>query len=329
MQDTVLFSGKPQRIIMPEHSIIKPKSLEKGDTIGVVAPASSFDPNNFARGVEKLKSLGYKVKYERCMFSRYWSKDGQDRKRAEQINRMFADKEVKAIFCAKAGYGSMDIIPFINKDIIRENPKIFVGYSDITALLLYLQKVGKMVVFHGPVISNEIHEGMSELTLDYLLSAITKHTSLGKLSFPTLKVIKPGKKSARLVGGNMTLIVNMLDTPYEIETKDKILFLEDVDEDLESIVKYLKAMKKAEKFKKMKGLVFGKMVNCFGSADKEEKARSIINGLFKDLDIPILYGFPSGHIAKRGEPRITLPLGLKATVNSKDLSVTINEMGVC
>ncbi|MBP7088535.1 MAG: LD-carboxypeptidase [Candidatus Omnitrophica bacterium] len=314
---------------MPEHSIIKPKILEKGDTIGVVAPASSFDPNNFARGLQKLESLGYQVKYERCIFSPSWSKDGQDRKRAEQINRMFADKKVKAIFCAKAGYGSMNIIPFIDKDIIRGNPKIFVGYSDITALLLYLQKVGKMVVFHGPVISNEIYEGMSDLTLGYLLNAIAKYASLGKLSFPTLKVIKPGKKSGRLVGGNMTLIVNMLGTSYEIETKDKILFLEDVDEDLDSIIKYLKAMKKAKRFEKMKGLVFGKMVNCFDSKDKEEKARDRINSLFKDLDIPILYGFPSGHIAKRGEPRITLPLGLKATVNSKDLSVTINESGVC
>jgi len=314
---------------MSESKIIKPKSLKKGDTIGVIAPASSFDFDNFKKGVKKLRSLGYKVKYERCIFSQYWSRRGHDRKRAEQINRMFAAEDVKAVFCAKAGYGSIDIIPFLDKKVVSENPKVFIGYSDITALLLYLQKISKMVVFHGPVISGEIYEGMSSLTLDYLLHSLTRPVPLGELTFSTLKVIKPGRNTGRLVGGNMSLIVDMLGTSYEIDTENKILFLEDVDEDLATIIKYLRTMQDTGKFKKLKGLVFGKMVNCFSNAAEEEKARNMINDLFQNLDIPILYGFPSGHIAKRGEPRVTLPLGLPVTVNSKKLSVTINESGVC
>jgi muramoyltetrapeptide carboxypeptidase len=314
---------------MLKSEIIKPKSLKKGDIIGVVAPASSFDIDNFKRGVKKLRSLGYKVKYERCMFSQYWSRSGHDKKRAEQINRMFSDQTVKAIFCAKAGYGSIDIIPFLDKDIISQNPKVFVGYSDITALLLYLQKIGKMVVFHGPVISGEMYEGMNGFTLDYLLQSIVRSAPLGRLTFPTLKVIKPGKSSGRLVGGNMSLIVDMLGTSYEIDTDESILFLEDIDEDLGSIIKYLDDMKKAGKFKKMKGLVFGKMVNCFDNDGEEEKAKAMISNLFRDSDIPILYGFPSGHVARRGEPRVTLPFGLPVKVDSKSLSISISESGVC
>ena len=308
----------------------KPKKLNKGDTIGIVAPASSFDIDSFKLGIKKLRSLGYKVKYERNIFSKYWSKSGYDKKRAEQINRMFFDKNVKAILCAKAGYGSVDIIPYLDESIIRENPKIFVGYSDITALLLYLQKISQMVVFHGPVVSGEIYEGMSSLTLDYLLHVITKNVPLGDLSFPDLKAIRDGIGSGLLVGGNMSLIADTLNTYHEIDANNNILFLEDVDEDLESIIKSLKMIKGVGNFKKLKGIVFGKMTNCFNNMAEEKIAKEKISELFNGLDIsiPILYGFPSGHIAKRGESRVTLPLGLPVTVNSEKLTVTIEESAV-
>ena len=153
---------------------IKPTRLKKGDTIGVVAPAWAFDVNNFLRGIEKFKMLGFKVKYDKIIFRKYWSMAGLDKERAEQINKAFADKEIKAIFCAKAGYGSIRILPYLNRKEIRNNPKIFIGYSDITILLLYLQKVARMVVFHGPLVCGEIYEGMNRLTLNFLLKAVTK-----------------------------------------------------------------------------------------------------------------------------------------------------------
>ena len=129
--------------------VVKPQRLKQGDTIGIVAPASSFDIDGFKRGVKMLRKMGYRVKYERSIFNKCWSEPGHNKQRGFQINRMFADKEVKAIFCAKAGYGAADIIPYLNKRTISRNPKIFVGYSDITILLLYLQKIANMVVYNG------------------------------------------------------------------------------------------------------------------------------------------------------------------------------------
>lgn len=308
--------------------ILKPLALRKGDTIGIVAPASSFDIDNFKTGTKMLRRLGYKVKYERCIFSKYWSKPGHDKKRAEQINRMFTDTQIRAVFCAKAGYGSIDILPFIDKQAVKENPKIFVGYSDITALLLCLQTVANMVVFHGPVISGEMYEQMHKLTLDYLLRVISEPKPLGSLRFPELKRIKPGKARGVLAGGNLSLIVSSFGTPYEIDINDKILFLEDIAEDLSTISNYLKQMKRMGRFNKVKGLVFGKMVDCCSDLDKEKSILDVIGGIFSDIDIPIIFGFPSGHIEKRGEPRVTLPLGAMVSIDADKLIVKINEAGV-
>ncbi|MDD3296934.1 MAG: LD-carboxypeptidase [Candidatus Omnitrophica bacterium] len=309
-------------------SKIKPPHLAKGDTIGIVAPASSFDADNFRRGIVKLRKLGYKVKYERAIFSKYWSRSGHDCKRAEQINRMFSDESVKAIFCAKAGYGSVEIIPYLDKKCIESNPKIFVGYSDITILLLYLQRIANMVVFHGPVVSGEIYEGMNQGTLDYLLRVVTNPQALGELRFSSLKVFKPGRAKGSLAGGNMSLIVQAMGTPYEIDTKDSILFLEDVSENLADIHKYLLFLQKEKKFEKVKGLVFGKMVDCWDDPMKENKFKKLINKVFCDYDIPVLFGFPSGHVEKKAELRVTLPLGVAVSLDSGELSVKIEEAGV-
>jgi muramoyltetrapeptide carboxypeptidase len=152
-----------------------------------------------------LQNLGYRVYYERTILNKCWSQPGHDKQRAYQINRMFENKEIKAILCAKAGYGSTEILPFLNKRIIRNNPKIFVGYSDITILLLYLQKIADMVVFHGPVVSDEIYDGMHQLTLEYLMALFNEPKPLGELKFPQLIAFKPGKATGPLVGGNMSL----------------------------------------------------------------------------------------------------------------------------
>jgi muramoyltetrapeptide carboxypeptidase len=309
-------------------SKLKPLHLAKGDTIGIVAPASSFDADNFRRGIVKLRKLGYRVKYERAMFSKYWSRSGHDHKRAEQINRMFSDESVKAIFCAKAGYGSFDILPYLNKKCIENNPKIFIGYSDITILLLYLQKIANMVVFHGPVVSGEIYEGMNQGTLDYLLRVITRPQALGELRFSSLKAFKAGRAKGCLAGGNISLIVQAMGTPYEIDTKDAVLFLEDVSENIADIRKYLLLLRKEKKFEKIKGLIFGKMVDCWDDPVKESQFREVVNEAFSGYNIPVLFGFPSGHAEKKAELRVTLPLGVAVSLDSGELSVKVEGAGV-
>ncbi|MFH1318059.1 MAG: LD-carboxypeptidase [Candidatus Omnitrophota bacterium] len=308
--------------------MVKPKCLNYGDTIGIVAPASSFDSDNFKKGIKQLRKFGYKVKFDREILSRYWSMPGHNIKRAEQINRMFADKDVKAILCAKAGYGSIDIIPYLDKKVIRNNPKIFVGYSDITVLLLYLQKIANMVVFHGPVVSGEIYAGMNQHTLNYLLRAIANPSALGRVTFPYLKSLKVGKGSGLIVGGNMTLIVATIGTPYEIDTDNKILFLEEVGEELEVISNFLKLIKRAGKFNKIKGLILGKMVHCYNRAGENRDMKNIVKEVFSEFDFPILYRFPSGHIKRKGELHFTLPLGVNVNVDSHKSVVFINDSAV-
>ncbi|MBC8473626.1 MAG: LD-carboxypeptidase [Candidatus Omnitrophica bacterium] len=307
--------------------IRKPQCLKKGDTIGIVAPAWSFDRHKFMRGVEKLRSLGFRVKYDRSIFSKYWSMAGYDRERAAQINRMFADRGVKAILCAKAGYGSIRTIPYLNKKVIRKNPKIFIGYSDITILLSYLYSVGRMVVFHGPVVSGEIHEDMNSITLHYLFKAITEPDTFGVSEFSTLKSLRTGRATGILVGGNMSLLVSAIGTPYDIDTGNKILFLEDVGEDMETIDHYLMHFKLAGKFKKIRGIVFGRMLGCVDRSGKKHNIRNVLYDILRDVKVPIIYGFPSGHRVPGGS-NVTLPFGVNVTVDSYKPELIVNESGV-
>ncbi len=307
---------------------IKPSHINRKDTIGIVAPASSFDPDNFKRGIKKLRKAGFRVKYERSIFSKYWSRPGHDKRRAEQINRMFADSQVRAILCAKGGWGSKEIIPYLDKDIIHANPKIFVGYSDITFLLLYLQSIANMVVFHGPVVSGEMFEGMNELTLDCLLRLISRPEALGAVTMPQLQALRPGVATGVLVGGNISSIVESIGTNFEIDTDEKILFLEDIEEDLLVIEKYSLRLREAGKLSRIKGIVFGRMVNCFEVAGVKRNTADILKGIFSDIEVPMLFGFPSGHIKEISDIHFTLPLGVQVTIDADKPALVINEAAV-
>jgi muramoyltetrapeptide carboxypeptidase len=307
--------------------INKPRRLQKGDTVGVVAPAWTFDIESFKRAIAELRALGFKVKYDNTIFKRHWSMAGYDLERAEEINCMFADRQVRAIFCAKAGYGSVRTIPYLDKKVISRNPKIFVGYSDITILLAYLQKIANMVVFHGPVLSGEFHPEMSRITLDYLFKCLNRPYPVGEMSFPSLKTIRGGKVTGLLVGGNLSLLVSAIGTPWGIDTDGKILFLEDVGEDLENIDELLLHLKFAGKLKKVKGLIFGRMLDCYDSSGRKYNIQDIIEEILDDIEVPIIYGFPSGHFRGRGA-NVTLPLGTSVTLDADKPSLTINEAAV-
>ena len=312
---------------LPRWRLKRPRRLNYGDTIGIVAPAWTFDIAKFKKGVEKLKNLGFKVKHSPTIFSKYWSMAGYDKERARQINQMFADKQVKAIFCAKAGYGSVRTIPYLDRTLIRANPKIFVGYSDITILLSYLYHTAQMVVFHGPVVSDEIHNKMNPFTLDYLLKVIMSPSPLGKLHFPSMKCLRPGKANGILVGGNMSLLISTMGTAYEINTDNKILFLEDIGEDLEVVDNYLMQLKLSGKFKKVKGIIFGRMVDCIDHSREKLTLKDTLRDILHGVNVPIIYGFPSGH-RTQGELNITLPLGISVTLDANKQSLIVTESAV-
>jgi muramoyltetrapeptide carboxypeptidase len=307
--------------------VVKPKRLEHGDTIGIVAPAWSFDQERFMKGVDYLRALGFRVKYDRRIFSKYWSMAGHDKERAEQINAMFADPEVRAILCAKAGYGSIRTLPYLDGKLIRRNPKAFVGYSDITALLSYLARVANMVVFHGPVVSGEIHADMNEGTLRSLLRALMNDEAQGKIMHPDMRCLRRGRAVGPIVGGNMSLLISTIGTDYDLETDGCILFLEDIGEDLEMIDNYLMHLKLAGKLRKVKGLVFGRMIDCRDDSGHLYTIEKILRDILTDVDVPILSGFPSGH-RMVGDLNITLPMGASVAIESSPPSLVIREGGV-
>jgi len=269
------------------------------------------------------------VKYDVMIFKKHWSMAGYDNQRARQINRMFADKTVKAIFCAQAGYGSIRTIPYLDKKIIKENPKIFLGYSDITILLSYIQNVGRMVVFHGPVVAGEMYNEMNNQTLEYLLKVLTEKEPLGEFDLPGIKCLRSGKAEGLITGGNLSLIINTVGTPYDIDTSGKIIFLEDISEDLEVIDRHIMHLKLAGKLKDIKGIIFGKMMDCIDFSGGKYSIKNVLDDILGSLDVPIVYGFPSGH-RKQGEVNVTLPLGVSVTIEagSDNSKIIINEAGV-
>jgi muramoyltetrapeptide carboxypeptidase len=306
---------------------ILPRPLKKGDTIGIVAPACYFDPQKFQKGVKYLKSMGYTVKYDPNIFKKYWSLAGKDNVRAKQINRMFADKEVKAIMCAQAGYGSIRTVPYLDRRILAKNPKIFVGYSDITVLLSYLAKTARMVVFHGPVVSSEIHKHMNAETLNSLIRVITQPRPLGEIKYRGIESLRPGKATGELIGGNLSLIIDTIGTPYDLNTNGKILFIEDVGEELEMIDSCLMHLKLAGKLKRVRGIIFGRMKDCVNFSGSQYSIKDVLNDMLQDVNIPIIYGFPSGH-REAGQPNITLPFGVSVTLDADNRKVIFNEPAV-
>ena len=321
------FIGYTLAMKRSKYGKILPKPLKKGDTIGIVAPACYFDPKKFQKGVKCLQNLGYTVKYDPNIFKKYWSLAGKDNVRAKQINRMFADKEVRAIMCAQAGYGSVRTIPYLERKILAKNPKIFVGYSDITALLSYLAKTARMVVFHGLVVSSEIHEHMNAETLNSLIRVIAQPKPLGEITNKKMESLRPGKATGELIGGNLSLIIDTIGTPYDLNTNNKILFIEDAGEELEVIDSCLMHLKLAGKLKRVKGIIFGRMKDCVNFYGSRYSIKDILNDILQDVDIPILYGFPSGH-REAGQPDITLPFGVSVTLDANKKKVIFNEAAV-
>ena len=218
-------------------------------------------------------------------------------------------------------------IPYLNNKVIRKNPKIFVGYSDITVLLSYIYSSVNMIVFHGPVVSGEISHKMNPETLKYLFNAISSTKPMGELKIPSIKMLRPGFVTGRLVGGNISMFMNMIGSPYDINTDGKVVFFEEVGEDKEIIDDYFIRLRLTGKLDNIKGIIFGKMTDCAGDGSSNNDLRSTLDDILGDINVPVVYDFPSGHVGVR-EFNCTLPLGVSVTVDADRQKVIINEAGV-
>lgn len=304
--------------------MIKPKRLKPGDTIGVMAPAGAVNPSEMAQGVDRLKEMGFRVALGRSVTKEFRYLAGTDRERAEDLNRMFSDPDIAAIVCARGGYGTARIIPFLDEGVIARHPKILVGSSDVTVLLNYLRQRFDWVTFHGPMVAPAFGKRPSILTDTWFRKILVEAQGEGPISVAGVKGLRGGQAQGPLVGGCLTLLCSSLGTPYEIQTDGTLLLIEDINEAPYRIDRMLTQLKAASKFRHVNGVIFGKMPECHPPAQSSYSLEDVILDRLGDQEFPILYGFPTGH----GEEQVTLPIGSLLRMDGDRAAVTILEPAV-
>ncbi|HVP43004.1 MAG TPA: LD-carboxypeptidase [Terriglobales bacterium] len=302
---------------------LKPAALQPGDTIGVVAPASPFNRESFERSCENLRRQGYKVLVPESVFGReapYFA--GTAEQRARDLQEMFRNPEVRAIICARGGYGSNYLLGHIDLEVLRRAPKIFMGYSDVTALLTWFHDAAGLVTFHGPMMNKDFasDDGVHASSLMAALGGASQW-NLG--SNAGLEALAPGETEGNLYGGCLSILVASLGTPYEIHTAGTLLFLEDVAAKPYQIDRMLMQLKLAGKFHGVRGIIFGEMLDCRQSEDQAYKLQDVVKRVVDDLGVPVAYGLRSGHVT---HSNVTLPLGVRAALHvGAEASLTILE----
>lgn len=310
--------------------MLKGRKLKFGDTVGFIGPSGAVRTEGaIERAVKETERMGFRVKLGESAGQKYGYLSGADEVRARDINAMFADPVVDAIICLRGGYGATRILDRLDYDLIRQNPKIFVGFSDITALHIAFLNECDLATFHGPMAtSNWASKPLDPFSLDAMYRAIMYAEPAGDLSNPPeyqRQTVNPGFAEGLLVGGNLTLIAASLGTPWEINTKDRILFIEEVGERTYSVDRMLTQLRLAGKFDDCAGVVFGDFADCpveypeFGLTLEE-----IIRDTVVPCKKPILSGLRCGHCT----PTLTLPLGVRCRMDADQRTLTVLENAV-
>jgi muramoyltetrapeptide carboxypeptidase len=303
-------------------SIVKPARLYPGDHVGIIAPASRFKKRGFLRGIDKLRYLGFEPVYSSKIFSYSKKRPQRYQEKAKELIQMINDPTIGAIFCAEGGYGSIALIAHLEKVDLSAHPKIIVGFSDITILLLYFHMRYGWMTFHGPTIASELYKGMPPHTEESFFQVLTQGRKLGDLAKSDLEIIKTGEAKGRLIGGNLTRMISTLGTPFEINTHNRVLFIEEIDEGYIALESALNHLKLAGKLEKVKGVVFSKMIGCLDNSP--QKMRMFLKRFFRKANYPVLYGFPSGH----GIENLTIPIGARVSMSSISKRLIFEEGGV-
>ncbi len=308
----------------------KPCALRPGQTIGLVGPSSTpRDPEKLPRAIAYLESMGYRVKTTESCTAQYGYLAGPDDLRAQDINRLFADDRVDGILCVRGGYGAGRTLNRLNFPVIRANPKVFCGYSDITALHSAFREQGNLVTFHGPMATSDMAEETNDpFTMESFWRMVTDPKPAGLLNNPPeypRETLLPGKAIGPLIGGNLSLLNSCLGTPYAYDFDGAILFIEEVDEPCYAVDRYLTQLKNAGIFRRCAGILLGEFTNV--RADNTDGSLSL-GQVFADLlgscGKPVLSGIRCGHCA----PTLTLPLGVICEMDAAEKTVRIMEGAV-
>ncbi|CUU04229.1 muramoyltetrapeptide carboxypeptidase [Candidatus Thermokryptus mobilis] len=306
--------------------ILKPPALKKGDVIGIISPASS--PDDFTRieqGVRYLESLGYHVKLGKHIFKRYGYLSSTDDDRADDLNEMFADEKVRAIICVRGGYGTPRLLDKVNYSLIKRNPKIFVGYSDITALQLAIFKRTGLVTFSGPMLAVDIYSNFDGFAEEFFWRILTSREKKIEIKNPNgveLNSLKPGKATGTLLGGNLSLIASIIGTKYQPSFNGSVLVIEDIGEEPYRIDRYLSQLKNSGVLCKISACILGQFTDCVPKEpEKSLTLEQIFNDYLGNLKVPVISNLSYGHIPQK----LTLPLGARIGVDAKRQKITIIE----
>jgi muramoyltetrapeptide carboxypeptidase len=299
-------------------SLKKPARLQKGDTVAVVAPASPFDQDALRRGIQRIESWGFRVRVSEGITERKRYLAGSDQRRYRELEAALTDSEVKAIFAARGGYGTLRLLPVLEKIPQDLSPKILLGYSDLTSLLIFARQRWGWVTFHGPVVAKDIGDRLKKEGEASLLRVLTDPSPLGSVQPPGMVSLVPGRAEGPLVGGCLSLLVCSLGTPYQIKTEGCVLFIEDVGELLYSLDRMLFHLRLAGIFDKVRGIIFGPLKDAH---DSPEVIQDMLRDVLGDLGIPMVFGFPSGHT----EDSWTIPLGLPVRLNADEAKIEFSE----
>ena len=296
--------------------MILPQTLKKGDTVSLIATSGPVDPERIDDSIQVLKDLGLNVIVGNSVYSKHGYLAGEDFIRANDINIMFKDQSVKGIFVIRGGYGAQRLLDMIDYEIIKNNPKIFIGYSDVTILHNVFNQKCSLITYHGPMPSTELYKNFDEYTKKFYFKNIFSNEPLGIIENPNgieMKTVVSGKTEGILTGGNLSLITSSLGTPYEIDTKNKILFLEEVGEEIYKIDRMLLQLKQCNKFKDANGIILGTFTECGCSNNKNKLTlEEVIEELIVPENKPTISNLICGHCM----PTITLPLGNKIIMDA-------------
>lgn len=307
----------------------KGQKLSRGDTIGLIAPASPASKEEIRQAVNGLKQQGFNVIVGKSCYAKYGGYLSGDRYlRVNDLHEMFSNPHINGIMCLRGGYGTSHLLPLIDYELIKRCPKVFVGFSDITALHIALIQKANLVTFHGPTMSRGLHN-FSKRTKQFFLRSVTLATPVGEIlneaDEQPIQSLTRGVAKGNIVGGNLSLISATMGTPFEIDTKDKILFIEEVNEDPYRIDRMLTQLAIAGKFADAAGIVLGTWYRC-EPKDKEGyfSVTDLFDEIIKPLNKPTIYNVQSGH----GPVNITLPFGVRATVDANNGRLFIDETAV-
>jgi len=312
------------KVIASDRDVRRGRAVRRGDTLAIVAPASPVDGESLEEGLEVLRGLGFQLRIGPGVLNgRGYLAGGSDQERANRLTEAFADPSVAGILCARGGYGAMRLLDRIDWSVVRRNPKFFGGFSDITALHLAMNQQG-LITFHAPMVGAGLAEPENAAML---YRVMTSSTPLGQLTRPLggpeiLSLVR-GRATGRLVGGNLTLISASLGTPWEIDTKGKIVLLEEVHELPYGVDRLLVHLLLAGKLADAAGIIFGDSPTCLNRADGKPSLTlyEIIEDLLIPLGIPLIYGYPCGH----SRYRWTLPLNALVALDADEQTLTVLE----